>query len=144
MFYLNGKHFCLGGGKEHHSLKISQVVRNDNPVHYVYAENGSMNWSGGQNKTIPVFPCPKAGIRCHVNVLDAYLRTLPPIAFEKDWFYMKPLKRRQKKSGTPRSPVENKLGEMVKSTFSKVGVVGKTKPQPSSNWNLTPFSSKLC
>ena len=40
VFYLNGKYFCLRGGKEHRSLKISQVVRHDNPVHYVYTENG--------------------------------------------------------------------------------------------------------
>ena len=69
VFYLNGKHFCLRGSKEHRSLKISQVVRHDNPVHYIYTENGSKNRSGGfaqlhvQNKTVPVFPYPEAGNR---------------------------------------------------------------------------------
>lgn len=36
LFYLSGQNFCLRGGKEHCAPKVSQIVRHDNPVHYVY------------------------------------------------------------------------------------------------------------
>ena len=46
VFYMNGKVFCLRGGKEHRNLKISQFIRHFEPDHYVYTENGSKNRSG--------------------------------------------------------------------------------------------------
>ena len=97
VFFYNGKNFCLRGGKEHRALKISQIVRHKDPNHYVYTENGSKNRSGSfnqlrvENKCVPVFPCADASVRCHVSILDKYLSKLPPIAFTKDWFYLKPL-----------------------------------------------------
>lgn len=47
VFFLNGKNFCLRGGEEHRSLKISQLKREFNPNRYVYTENLSKNRSGG-------------------------------------------------------------------------------------------------
>ena len=93
VLYYNGKNFCLRG---HRALNISQIVRKEDPLQYVYTENGSKNRSGGlnqlrpENKTVPVLACTEAGVRCHVCILDKYLSKLPPIAYEKDWFYMKP------------------------------------------------------
>ena len=103
----------------------------------MYAENGSKNRSGGfnqlllENKTVPVFVCSEAGVRCHVHLLDLYLCKTPPMAFKKDWFYMKPLGDHV--TTDPVKPWygsqpcgENKLATMVKSMFSQVGISGKT------------------
>ena len=113
---------------------ISQIVRQGDPPRYVYTENGSKNRSGGfkqmrvANKVVPVFPCPGAGVRCHFAVLETYISKLPPVAFQKDWFYMKPLRH-----DVPSKPWyaaqpcgENKLAGMVKSMFAMIGVSGKT------------------
>ena len=64
VFYLNDKHFCLRGGKEHRRLKISQVVQHDNPIHYIYTEDGSKNRSGGLFKTrsFLFFHVPRLGL----------------------------------------------------------------------------------
>ncbi len=45
VFFLNGKNFCLRGGKEHRELKLSQLVKCDD--HYKYVENGSKSFRGG-------------------------------------------------------------------------------------------------
>ena len=137
VFFYNGKTFCLRGGKEHRALKVSQIVRCYNPDHYIYTENGSKNRSGGfnelrlQNKTVPIFRSSEAGDRCHVSILDKYLSKLPPAAFEKDVFYMKPLGDHI--VADPSKPWygvqpcgENKLSGMVKSMFAMIGVSGKT------------------
>jgi hypothetical protein len=137
LFFSNGKSLCLRGGKEHRALKISQIVRHHDPPHYVYTENGSKNRTGSlhqlrlENKRVTVFPCPEAGVRCHFSILEKYLSKLPPIAFEKDWFYMKPLGNQvvsiPSKLWFSLQPCgENKLAGMVKSMFSMIGVVGKT------------------
>ena len=95
-FFINGQNFCLRGGKEHRALKISQIVRHKDPDHYVYTENGSKKQSDSlnqlrlENKTIPVFPCADAGVRCHV---DKYLTKLPTMALQKDWFYLRKPRR---------------------------------------------------
>ena len=44
-FFYNGKNFCLRGGKEHRSLKLSQFTKTQNG--YVYTENASKNRQGG-------------------------------------------------------------------------------------------------
>ena len=60
---------------------MSQLVREYNPDQYVYTENGSKNQFGGigdfnvPNKSVPVYPA--AGVRCHVFLLDMYIRKLP-------------------------------------------------------------------
>ena len=79
---------------EQRGLKVSQFQRRYNPDHYVYVENGSKNNSGAnlkiQNKVVPVYANADSGSRCVVALLDKYLSKLPPVAFEKDIFYMKP------------------------------------------------------
>lgn len=137
VFYYNGKCLCLRGGKEHRALKISQIVRHDDPPRYIYTENGSKNRNGGfnqiriENKVVPIFPCSEAGVRCYFSILETYISKLPPVAHEKDWFYMKPLGDNVvSKPGKPwyaAQPCgENKLATMVKSMFAKIGVSGKT------------------
>ena len=94
VFFYAGKVFCLRGGIEQRGLKVSQFQRRYSPDHYVYIENGSKNNSGAnlkiQNKVVPVYANPTSGERCLVALLDKYLSKLPPVAFEKDVFYMKP------------------------------------------------------
>ena len=97
----------------------------------MYAENGSKNRSGGfnqlrlENKTVPVFVCSEAGVRCHVHLLDLYLCKSPPIAFK---FYMKPLGDHVTTDPVKpwygsQSCGENKLATMAKSMFSQVWIV---------------------
>ena len=45
VFFLNGKIFCLRGGKEHRELKLSQFQREHD--HWKYTEYGSKNFRGG-------------------------------------------------------------------------------------------------
>ena len=137
VFYYNGKSLCLRGGKEHRTLKVSQIVRHDDPPRYVYTENGSKNRNGSynqicvENKVVPVFPSPEAGARCYFSILEKYNSKLPPVAYEKDWFYMKSLgddvvSKPGKPWNTAQPCGENKLATMVKSMFAMIGVSGKT------------------
>ena len=88
MFYYNGKYFALRGIGEQYRLKVSQLVREYNPDRYVYTENGSKNRSGGigdfniPNEIVPVYSNPAAWVRCHVFLLDMYIRKLPVEAKE--------------------------------------------------------------
>ena len=45
VFFYNGKDFCLRGGEEHGSLKLSQFTRTENG--YAYTENASKNCQSG-------------------------------------------------------------------------------------------------
>uniref|UniRef100_A0A1X7TT57 DUF3504 domain-containing protein n=1 Tax=Amphimedon queenslandica TaxID=400682 RepID=A0A1X7TT57_AMPQE len=96
VFYYNGKCFCLRGGQEHRELGVSQLKRLYNPDCYIYSERSSKNRPGGtaqirlEHKTVPIVANHAAGICCHVFLLDMYLKKLPPIAIEKDYFYCKP------------------------------------------------------
>ena len=79
------------------------------------------------NKVVPVFPFPGAGVRCHFAFLETYISKLPPVAFQKDWFYMKPLRHEPSKPWYAAQPCgKNKLVGMVKSMFAMIGVSGKT------------------
>ena len=106
IFFYNGKNFCLRGGNEHRSLKISQLTREKDPDRYLYTENGSKNRSGGlfqlrvENKVVPIYSCEQLGERCHVYLLDKYISKLPPKAFEMDCFYMRPLDQVHETSST--------------------------------------------
>ena len=97
VFFNNGKVFCLRGGEEHRSLKLSQFKRTENG--YKYTENSSKNRSGGlaqlhlKNKSVDVYRNPEAGDRCHCRILDVYISKLPQAAKEKDLFYMRPLEK---------------------------------------------------
>ena len=94
VFFYVGKVFCLRGGVEKRGLKVSRFQQRYSPDHYVYIENGSKNNSGAnlkiQNKVVPVYANAGSGERCVVALLDKYLSKLPPVAFQKDIFYMKP------------------------------------------------------
>ena len=94
VFYYVGKVFCLRGGEEQRSLKISQFKREKDS--YVYVENGSKNCSGTStritNKVVPVYARPESRPRCLVYLLDTYLEKLPVWAKEKDIFYCRPAK----------------------------------------------------
>ena len=97
VFFSNGKNFCLRGGSEHRSLKLSQLKRLYNPDRYIYTENGSKNHSGHlkersiENKTVPIVSCyAQVGERCHVYLLDQYIEKMPLQAKEHDLFYLRP------------------------------------------------------
>ena len=45
-FFYNGKNFCLRGGEEHRSLKLSQFTKTQNG-YIVYTKNVSKNRQGG-------------------------------------------------------------------------------------------------
>ena len=131
IFFLNGKNFCLRGGQEHRDLKLSQFVRVD---HWRYVENGSKNDNGGlkhlrhENKVVRQYACPELGERCHVSLLDTYFARIPPTAFERDNFYLRPL------AATPADPSKpwfsiqpigwNSLQSMVKDMCAEAGVKG--------------------
>ena len=97
VFYLNGMNFCLRGGEEHRSLKISQLKRSDGPPTYTYVENGSKNRNGTfsqryiPNKTVPIHANPLDKERCHVRILDVYISKLSEDAIAKDVFYVRPV-----------------------------------------------------
>ena len=134
VFFLNGKNFCLRGGKEHRDLKFSQLQREND--HWKYTEHGSKNFRGGladlrrENKVVRQFVCPTAGDRCHVRLLDLYVSKLPNGAKEKDAFYFTALPK------TPEDPEKpwystvpigwNKLDRMVKDIFAEAHITGKT------------------
>ena len=92
IFYV-GKVFCLRGGVEQRALKPSQFQRRHGPDHYVYIENGSKNNPGTtvrvENKVVPVYRKQNSG-KCVVSLLEKYLSKLPPAAFKKDIFYLRP------------------------------------------------------
>ena len=134
VFYLNGKNFCLRGGEEHRSIKISQIKRCDDPPSYTYVENGSKNRNGTfsqryvPNKTVPVHANPMLKERCHVVVLDKYLTKIPKTAFEKDVFYLRPLPRVPTNQDLPwftSSPIgRNELSKMVQKFCTEAGISG--------------------
>ena len=78
-----------------------------------------------------VFPCPEAGVRCDYSIRDTYINKLPPVVFQKDWIYLKPLGddevSKSSKSCYAVQPCDkNKRAGMVKSMFAMIGVSGKT------------------
>ena len=76
-FFVVGKMICLRGGQEHRGLQLSQLKRYED--RYVYYENTSKNRNGTfkqlrvKSKVVPLFPCPEAGERCPVHILDKYI-----------------------------------------------------------------------
>ena len=134
-FFLNGKKFCLRGGEEHRSLKLSEVKRYTQLAdHYVYTESSSKSRSGGlqqmgiKNKVVPVYSIPEAGNRCHVMILDTYFSKLPSSAFVNDNFYLQPLPSIPKDDKKPWFGVvpvcRNTLGSMVKDICKEGNIAG--------------------
>ena len=89
VFFLNGKNFCLRGGEEHRSLKISQIVRCNDPISYTYVENGSNNCNGTfsqryvPNKSVPIYANPMLRDHCHVQVLDVLFQNSQRMPLKK-------------------------------------------------------------
>ena len=93
VFFYNGKNFCLRGGVEHRSLKLSQFVRETTTIDgkqiscYIYTEFGSKNNQGGltslnqKNKTVKHYETNSE--HCHVKILDKYLEAVPVMQFNK-------------------------------------------------------------
>lgn len=94
VFFYVGKVFCLRGSVEQEGLRVSQLQCKYNPNHYVYIEDGSNDNSGAnvrvEKKVVPVYANPGSGQRCLVFLLDKNISKLPPVAFERDLFYMTP------------------------------------------------------
>ena len=100
-----GKTCFLCGGQEHRALKLSQLQHDGEK--YVYYENVSKNQNGSfkqlliKSKVVPVFPCPEAGERCPVHLLDKYISKLPTAAKEMDLFYVRPLDEKPQDPNMP-------------------------------------------
>ena len=131
VFFYNGKCFCLRGGQEHRDLKLSQLKK---PDRYIYIENSSKNRKGGlqelklEHKTVPVMADPEAGVRCHVYLLDLYIRKLPSEAIMKDLFYCRPLQKTSSELQPWYSAVpigRNMLNQMVALMCETAGISGK-------------------
>ena len=95
-FFVVGKMFCLRGGQEHRGLQLSQLKRYED--RYVYYENTSKNRNGTFKQLrvkskVPLFPCPEAGERCPVHILDEYISKLPTEGREKNIFHVRPLEK---------------------------------------------------
>ena len=101
VFFYNGKNFCLRGGVEHRSLKLSQFVRETTTIDgkqiscYIYTEFGSKNNQGGltslnqKNKTVKHYETNSE--HCHVKILDKYLEAVPHDAIQQNKaFYLQP------------------------------------------------------
>ena len=134
-FFTVGKMFCLRGGEEHRALKLSRIKRMTQPDHYIYTENVSKNRNGSfkqlhvKNKIVPVSACPAAGERCPVYILDLYVSKLPPQAFEKDLFYVRPLEQVPTNPTSPwfsAVPVgKHTLNDKVKKMCGVAGIEGR-------------------
>ena len=134
VFYTVGKFFCLRGGQEHRSLRISQFIRLEEPDRYVYHENTSKNRNGSfkqlhvKPKVVPLYAVPKAGDRCPVMIIDKYINKLPKDAFKKDLFYVRPLPTLPKNDIQPwysSVPVgKNTLNNKIKLMCERAKIVG--------------------
>ncbi|XP_011403268.1 PREDICTED: uncharacterized protein KIAA1958-like [Amphimedon queenslandica] len=134
VFFYNGKCFCLRGGQEHRDLKLSQLKRETGPDRYIYTENSSKNRKGGlrelrlEHKAVPVMADPEAGVRCHVYLLDLYIRKLPSEANMKDLFYCRLLQKTSSELQPWYSAVpigRNMLNQMVALMCETAGISGK-------------------
>ena len=132
VFFLNGKNFALRDTEQYH-LRISQLKRVEDPVGYIYVENGSKNRSGGlQDFKVPnksVTSYASGGDRCHVYLLDLYLSKLPVDAFLEDILYMRPLATIPARADMPWY-ARNRLGQnscskMITVMCEEAGISGK-------------------
>ena len=138
VFFYNGKNFCLRGGAEHRSLRISQFKKETSTIDgkkvtcYIYNEFGSKNNQGGlaslnqSNKTVRQYASESE--RCHVKILDQYFNSLPPNARDNDVFYLQPLSDVPKTPSAPwykSTPIgKNTLSKMMKNMCEKAEISG--------------------
>ena len=85
-----------------------------------------------QNKVVPIDAVPEVGNQCHVYVLDLYFEKLPPEAFTKYIFYLKPCSQPPKDCRSPwftTNPIgKNTLANMVRDMCKDADIKGhKTK-----------------
>ena len=68
-----------------------------------------------KNTVMPVVAVTDSGIRCHVYVLDMYMKQLPPEAFTQDNFYVQPCVKIPDDATNPGLLIgKNTLAQMVK------------------------------
>ena len=98
LFVLNAKSFGLHSAEHQGRLKLGYLKRMTDPLRYVYREQPAEAVSvssmsrGKADKTVHALAGAQEGNLCHVHVLDFYLKKIPPEAFEKDVFYLHPVK----------------------------------------------------
>ena len=135
VFFLNGKNFFLGGGKEHRDLRLSQFTRKGD--HWEFIANRSKNVRLGganvrqENRVFRQYPSPAAGRTCHFYLLDLYFSKLPPSAKQKDVFYYTPVRHLSTNPNHPwwytDHPIGwNRLDRFVKDMFQEAGIAPKT------------------
>ena len=99
LFVLNAKSFGLHSAEHQGRLKLSYLKRMTDPLRYVYREQpaeavsvSSMSRAKADKTVHALAGAQDAGNLCPVHVLDFYLKKIPPEAFEKDVFYLHPVK----------------------------------------------------
>ena len=147
VFFANGKNLCLRGGREHHTLKISQFVFGEVLEYVTYTEHGLKNRSGSYkdkrgNKVITYFGDKSLGERCYIFLLRTYLGRLPKCAFENDKFYWQAKQKTPLDDGSPwfaASPCgRNNLGGMMKQICGDANISLKT------NHTLRATGTNVC
>ena len=147
VFFLNGKNFCLGGGREHRDLRLSQFTRRGDHWEFVSNRSKPVRLGGTdvckENSVFRQYPSPAAGRACHFYLLDLYFSKLLPY-LHKDAFYFTPAP-----SISPRpfnqpwytyNPIGvNKLDRMVKDMFEEAGIGWKT----NRSLKMTGMAEKL-
>ena len=102
---------------------------------YVYQEFGSKNRQGGfsslnlHNKIVRQHQNSSNPGRCHVSILDKYLRLIPQEARVQDNFYVTPLPNKPLDPTKPwytKTPIgRNRLNSMLKEMCLEAGISGK-------------------
>ena len=95
-----------------------------------------------KNKVVPMLAVPESGTRCHVYVLDLYMKKLPAEAFSRDNFYMQPCPRVPDDPTKPwfsANPIgKNSLSKVVKEVCLEGGIVGR-----KTNHNLRATGASI-
>ena len=118
----------------HRELKVTQLERTFELNEYIYHEYVSKNRPGTyqklhlESKRVPLIACPDAGERCHVFLLDLYLKKLPREAIQKDVFYIRPLQEAPADPSAPwysAVPIgKHTLNNKVKVMCERAGIQG--------------------
>ena len=133
VFFMNGKNFCLGGGREHRRLKLSQFTRKGD--HWEYVDESKTLRCGASNvrresKVYRQYPHPSAGHACHFYLLDLYFSKLPSCAKAKNAFYFTPFLSKPADPNQPwfaETPVGwNKLDHFMRDMSVEAGIARKT------------------
>ena len=131
----------MRGGQEQRSLRLSQLKRETSLIDgtevgsYVYQEFGSKNRQGGfgslnlHNKIVRHYQNSSNPSRCHVGIIDRYLRLIPQEARDQDNFYLIPLLKKPVDPMKPwytKTPIgRNRLNGMLKEMCLEAGISGK-------------------